>query len=53
VLSRTPRQGEKIEVIIDTETTGLNHAKDEVMELGMVGFTYHNEGRVRVHSRIC
>jgi DNA polymerase-3 subunit epsilon len=40
-LSRTPRQGEKIAVIVDTETTGLDHAKDEVIELGIVAFTYH------------
>jgi DNA polymerase-3 subunit epsilon len=45
-VSRTPRQGERIAVIVDTETTGLDHAKDEVIELGMVAFTYHDDGRV-------
>ena len=39
-------EGEKIAVIIDTETTGLDHAKDEVIELGMIAFTYDEEGRI-------
>ena len=39
-------QGEKIAVIVDTETTGLDHLKDEVIELGMVACTYHEDGRV-------
>src|SRR4051812_2546674 len=43
-LSRTPRQGEKIAIIVDTETTGLDHTKDEVIELGMLSFTYDEEG---------
>ncbi|MDR6831500.1 DNA polymerase-3 subunit epsilon [Bosea sp. BE271] len=33
-------------VLVDTETTGLNHAKDEVIELGAVAFTYDNEGAI-------
>lgn len=28
--------GTKIGVILDTETTGLDHTKDEVIELGMI-----------------
>ncbi|WP_230533264.1 3'-5' exonuclease [Microvirga roseola] len=44
--SRMPRQGEKIAVIIDTETTGLDHTRDEVIELGMIALTYDEEGRV-------
>src|SRR5215211_1508916 len=39
-------QGEKIAVIVDTETTGLDHAKDEVIELGMVAFTHDEQGRI-------
>ena len=45
-VSRVPRQGEKIAVIVDTETTGLDHTKDEVIELGMVAFTHDEDGRV-------
>jgi DNA polymerase-3 subunit epsilon len=45
VASRTARQGEKIAVILDTETTGLDHTRDEVIELGMIAFTYDEEGR--------
>jgi DNA polymerase-3 subunit epsilon len=38
--------GEKIGVIVDVETTGLDHTKDEVIELGMVKFTYGGGGNV-------
>lgn len=31
---------DKIGIILDVETTGLGHAKDEVIELGMVRFSY-------------
>ena len=34
----------KIGVILDTETTGLDHTKDEIIELGMVAFTYDDTG---------
>jgi len=44
--SRVPRQGEKIGVIVDAETTGLDHTRDEVIELGMVSFLYDEEGRI-------
>jgi len=44
--SRGPRAGERVAVIVDTETTGLDHARDEVIELGMVAFTHDEEGRV-------
>jgi DNA polymerase-3 subunit epsilon len=36
--------GERIGIILDTETTGLDPAKDEVVELGMVAFTYDDAG---------
>ena len=33
-------------MILDTETTGLDHTRDEVIELGMVAFAYGEEGRI-------
>jgi DNA polymerase-3 subunit epsilon len=44
--TRLPTDGERIAIIIDTETTGLDHTKDEVIELGMVAFTYREDGRI-------
>ncbi|MDX7951796.1 3'-5' exonuclease [Lichenihabitans sp. Uapishka_5] len=44
-----PRQlqpGERLTVIVDTETTGLDHKRHEVIELGMVAFVHDAEGRV-------
>ncbi len=45
-VSRRPRQGEKIAVIVDTETTGLDQTRDEVIELGMIAFTYDGDGQI-------
>ncbi|MCK1483372.1 3'-5' exonuclease [Bradyrhizobium sp. 193] len=39
-------QGTKTGVLLDTETTGLDHAKDEIIELGMVKFDYTPEARI-------
>lgn len=36
----------KTGILLDTETTGLVHAKDEIIELGMVKFDYTPDGRV-------
>lgn len=36
--------GLKLGVILDTETTGLDHATHEVIELGMVAFTFDDGG---------
>lgn len=33
-------------VLLDTETTGLEHARDEIIELGMVKFDYAPDGRI-------
>lgn len=38
--------GEKMGVIADVETTGPDHTKDEIIELGMVKFTYNDEGKL-------
>jgi DNA polymerase-3 subunit epsilon len=44
--SRSCVTREKIAIIIDTETTGLDHTRDEVIELGMVAFTCREDGQV-------
>lgn len=36
----------KIGILLDTETTGLDHRKDELIELGMVKFDYLPDGRI-------
>ncbi|UPK19179.1 3'-5' exonuclease [Bradyrhizobium sp. 131] len=36
----------KIGILLDTETTGLDHATHEIIELGMVKFDYAPDGRV-------
>jgi DNA polymerase-3 subunit epsilon len=46
ITSRIAVPGEKLAVIVDTETTGLDHTQDEVIELGMVAFSYVEDGRI-------
>jgi DNA polymerase-3 subunit epsilon len=36
----------KTGILLDTETTGLDHRKDELIELGMVKFDYLPDGRI-------
>ncbi len=38
--------GEFVAVIVDVETTGLDHRRDEVIELGMVAFVHDQVGRI-------
>jgi DNA polymerase-3 subunit epsilon len=46
VATRMAVPGERVAVIVDTETTGLDHTRDEVIEIGMVSFSYDEEGRI-------
>lgn len=41
----TPEE-EKIGIVIDLETTGLNSKEDKIIELGMVKFTFASDGRI-------
>ncbi|KAB0679136.1 3'-5' exonuclease [Aureimonas leprariae] len=34
----------RLGIVVDTETTGLDHSRDEVIELGMVAFSYDGDG---------
>ena len=44
IRQRTVSETHKIGVILDTETTGLDPRKDEIIELGMIAFTYDENG---------
>lgn len=37
-----PRRG----VILDTETTGLDHRTDEIIEIGVIAFTFDDQGTI-------
>lgn len=41
-----PTELTKVGILFDVETTGLDTASDEVVELGMVKFSYHPDGTV-------
>jgi DNA polymerase-3 subunit epsilon len=41
---RQPGSWPRLGIILDTETTGLDHATHDVIELGMVAFTYDQTG---------
>lgn len=46
VISRAESKFDKLAVLIDTETTGLDHKSDQVIEVGVVAFTYNDDGAV-------
>lgn len=33
-------------IILDTETTGLDHRKEEIIEIGLIAFTFDDQGNV-------
>jgi DNA polymerase-3 subunit epsilon len=45
-LAPSLEQDVKTAVLLDTETTGLNASKDEIIELGMIKFDYLPDGRI-------
>lgn len=44
IVSRERSAFPNLAVLVDTETTGLHHAQDEIIEIGAVSFTYDDEG---------
>ncbi|EJC85569.1 DNA polymerase III epsilon subunit-like 3'-5' exonuclease [Rhizobium leguminosarum bv. trifolii WSM2297] len=36
----------RLGIILDTETTGLNHRNDEIIEIGAVAFTFDDDGAI-------
>jgi DNA polymerase-3 subunit epsilon len=39
-------EGTRVAVIVDTETTGLDLQRDEIIEIGMIAFTYDRPGHI-------
>jgi len=46
IVARADSLFPNLAVLVDTETTGLQHARDEVIEIGAVAFTYDDDGRI-------
>ncbi|SCB38851.1 3'-5' exonuclease [Rhizobium hainanense] len=46
-ISPSPKPGYPLRgIILDTETTGLDARKDEIIEIGLIGFTFNDEGEI-------
>ncbi|MGO4407924.1 3'-5' exonuclease [Bosea sp. RAF48] len=46
IIPRAQSAFPNLAVLVDTETTGLVHARDEIIEIGAVAFTYDDEGAI-------
>jgi DNA polymerase III subunit epsilon len=46
VVERAASPFPRVGVLVDTETTGLDATRDEIIEIGMVAFTYDDDGRL-------
>lgn len=46
LVERSESRYPNLAVLVDTETTGLHHARDEVIEIGAVAFTYEDGGNI-------
>ncbi len=46
IVARSESRYPHLAVLVDTETTGLQYARDEVIEIGAVAFTYEDNGRI-------
>ncbi|MEO9340455.1 3'-5' exonuclease [Mesorhizobium sp. SB112] len=46
IVARSESNYSKLAVLVDTETTGLQHSKDEVIEIGAVAFSFNDEGEI-------
>lgn len=46
IVAREQSAFPNVAVLVDTETTGLLHSRDEIIEIGAVSFTYNDEGMI-------
>ena len=46
VVERADSPFERLGILVDTETTGLSHTQNEIIEIGAVAFTYSDDGRI-------